>query len=247
MNPSFSVIIPTYNEESYIQRCLTSIDRQDFPRTGFEIIVSDASSTDGTLDVARSLADNVVVGERRGIAHGRNVGARASNGQILVFVDSDVELEPSFLTTLAGVFRDDRVVGVTGRAWPSDGGAFQKFVYVGTYELTRLLWLFGLPLFPGLCVAYRRNAFDAVGGFREDFGISEDLDLSRRIAKHGACKTVYRARARVSTRRLEHHAISTVLFHIYHDLRYLLTGRSARAYPKSEEITSPHDLWRMNS
>lgn len=247
MNPVFSVIIPTYNEVQYTDRCLTSVLGQDFPRNEFEVIVSDASSTDGTVEKARSLADKVIVSERRGIAHGRNQGAKAAGGEILVFVDADVELEADFLRIIADSFKSACVVGVTGRAWPSDGGVFQRFVYFGTYELTRIFRWFGLPLFPGLCVAYRRKAFEAVGGFREDFGISEDLDLSRRISRLGLCKTEYRARARVSTRRLEQHALSTVLFHIYYDLRYLLTGSSARTYPKAEEIASSKDLWRMNS
>lgn len=138
------------------------------------------------------------------------------------------------------------VVAVTGKAIPADGTWFPRFVYRATYALVGFFNALGLPLFPGLCVAYRRQAFEQVGGFREDFGISEDLDLSRRIAKLGRCVYERRARAFVSTRRLERHAVSTVLFHIYHDLRYLFFGKTARQYPKSEELKSASDLWRMN-
>lgn len=138
------------------------------------------------------------------------------------------------------------VVAVTGRAIPADGTWFPRFVYHATYALVGFFNAFSLPLFPGLCVAYRRRAFEEVGGFREDFGISEDLDLSRRISKLGRCVYERRARAFVSTRRLEHHALSTVLFHIYHDLRYLFFGKTARYYPKSEELTNATDLWRIN-
>ena len=95
-------------------------------------------------------------------------------------------------------------------------------------------------------MAYRKEMFVKVGGFREDLGVSEDLDLSKRISAFGACVVNKNARAFVSTRRLERHAFSTVLFHIYHDVRYLLFGKSARVYPKSEEIQSGRDLWRMN-
>lgn len=264
----FSLIIPTYNERRYIEPCLQSILRQSIPRPELEIIVADSQSSDGTAEIAARLADKVLTIPRKGIAHARNAGAQEAAGDILVFVDADVSLHPDFLAVIRSAFlRGDHnfsasphrpcslspshpitpsVVAVTGRAIPADGTWFPRFVYRATYALVGFFNAFGLPLFPGLCVAYRRRAFEEVGGFREDFGISEDLDLSRRISKLGRCVYERRARAFVSTRRLEHHALSTVLFHIYHDLRYLFFGKTARYYPKSEELTNATDLWRIN-
>jgi len=143
-------------------------------------------------------------------------------------------------------FQDPSVLGVTGKALPVDGAWFPRFIYHATYALVGMFEFFGASLFPGLCVAYRKTAFVEVSGFREDFGISEDLDLSRRISSIGKCVYERKARAYVSTRRLHHHAVSTVVFHLYHDIRYLLTGRSARVYPKSEETRTSGDLWKMN-
>lgn len=266
----FSIIIPTYNEQDYIERCLQSIIKQQFQRSEFEIIVSDAQSTDGTVDVARRHADKVVSMPQRGIARGRNAGAREALGEILLFVDADVTLAADFLLHLEKAFTQIRasgrsgvglvrrlsggtpsqlhedVVAVTGKAVPIDGGWFPRFVYRGTYVLVGFFNKVGLPFLPGLCVAYRATAFREAEGFREDFGISEDLDLSRRVSRSGRCLYEKRARAFVSTRRLQHHALSTVLFHIYHDLRYLILGKSARVYPKSEELQKASDLWRMN-
>jgi glycosyltransferase involved in cell wall biosynthesis len=242
----FSIIIPTYNERDYIGRCLGALLRQEYDRAQFEIIVSDASSSDGTLELARKHADKIAVGTRKGIAHGRNQGANAAAGEILLFVDADVELAPDFLRRLARAFAWENTVAVTGRAVPIDGGVFRRFVYHGVYVLVRLFLMLGLPLFPGMCVAYRAEAFRTVGGFREDFGVCEDLDLSRRIAQLGSCSIDWGARAFVSTRRLEKHGLSTILFHIYHDILYLLTGKAPRLYPKVEEIRSARDLWKMN-
>lgn len=263
----FSVIIPTYNEQRFIGGCLQSILQQEFPRSQYEIIVADSQSSDGTAEIAARLADNVLTIPRKGIGHARNAGAQKAVGEILLFVDADVTLEPDFLSRLCNAFAgeprqshphegvarnhdspftisDSPVVAVSGRAIPADGNLFARFVYHATYVLVRVFLWFGLPLFPGLCVAYRRADFEAVGGFREDFGISEDLDLSRRVSKLGRCVYEKRARAHVSTRRLQKHAVSTVLFHIYHDVRYLLTGKSAKRYPKSEEVRSARDLWK---
>jgi len=230
-------------EEGCIEKCLRAIDGQHYKRSEFEIIVSDARSTDRTVEIARRYTDNIVVEERKGIAFGRNSGAKKASGDILIFVDADAVLEPEFINHCHQTFLDQNILGLTGIANPSDGGTLQRFVYRGTYWMVRFFCLFGLCLFPGICVAYRRKVFSYVGGFREDFGIVEDLDLSRRISHIGTCKVNTKASAAVSTRRLEKHLVSTICFHIYSDLKYLITGRAPVYYPKTEEIQSWHDLW----
>ena len=240
----FSIIVPTYQEEGYIEQCLQSVIQQDYKRSDYEIIVSDAHSTDRTVEIAHRYADHVLIYDQRGIALGRNAGAKSACGDILVFVDADATLAPDFLTQLATTFIHPSIVAATGIARPIDGKILARYVYYGTYFLVRFFAFFGVYLFPGICVAYRRTAFQAVHGFREDFGIVEDLDASRRIARSGVCKINKKALAFVSTRRLEKHLFSTVLFHIYSEILYLITGRSSKYYPKAEEMKSWKDLWK---
>jgi glycosyltransferase involved in cell wall biosynthesis len=240
----YSIIIPTYNEEGAIRQCLESIRDQMYDRSQFEIILSDANSKDQTQMFAQPLCDRIVSTEKRGIAVGRNIGAASAKGEFFVFIDADATLQPEFLSNCEESFRDRSVVAVTGVARPGDGTLFPRFVYRMTYVLARFFNIFGLSLFPGVCVAYRADAFRKLKGFREDFGIVEDLDLSRRASKLGKCVVQKQAIAYVSTRRLEKHALSTVLFHVYSDLKYLLTGKSAPRYPKREEISTWRDLWK---
>jgi cellulose synthase/poly-beta-1,6-N-acetylglucosamine synthase-like glycosyltransferase len=240
----FSIIVPTYQEEGCIEQCLRSIAQQEYKRAEYEIIVSDAHSTDRTVEKARQYADRIIHDDRRGIAYGRNAGALSACGDILVFVDADATLSSDFLIQSHKVFQDSTVVGMTGIPVPSDGAFLQRFVYRGTYWLVRFFYFFGVSLFPGICVAYRREAFKKLGGFRENFGIVEDLDLSRRISRMGRCRINKKARAFVSTRRLEKHLLSTVTFHIYSDIRYLVTGKTSKHYPKVEEMNSWKDLWQ---
>lgn len=240
----FSIIVPTYQEEACIEKCLRSIAQQDYKRSEYEIIVSDAHSTDRTVEKARQFADKVIINDQRGIAYGRNAGAQNARGDILVFIDADVTLSSDFLIQCHQVFNNPPVVGMTGIAKPSDGGIMQRLVYRSTYCLVRIFHLFGVSLFPGICVAYRREAFKKLEGFREDFGIVEDLDLSRRISRLGICRINKKARAFVSTRRLEKHLLSTVIFHVYSDIKYLLTGKASKYYPKVEEVNSWKDLWQ---
>jgi glycosyltransferase involved in cell wall biosynthesis len=82
----FSVIIPTNEEESYIEKTLSQFIsvRNQFD---IEIIVSDAGSTDNTVIISRKYADRVIVNKKntsQNIAIGRNKGAVISTGDILV-------------------------------------------------------------------------------------------------------------------------------------------------------------------
>ena len=225
-------------------KCLQSIQDQRYDRTEFEIILSDANSADNTQQVARPLCDRITTTSKRGIAVGRNLGAANAVGDCLVFVDADAVLDQGFLRQLDVSFRDQSVVAVTGIAKPSDGKVFQRTVYQSTYVLVRAFKTLGVALFPGICVAYRTEEFRKARGFREDFGVVEDLDLSRRMSKLGVCVINSNAIAYVSTRRLENHALSTVLFHVYNDLKYLFTGSAARQYLKHEELHSWRDIWK---
>src|SRR3990167_7313872 len=88
-----SVIIPTYNEEKFIGVLLECLKNQTWKN--FEIIVSDARSKDKTREIARKYEAKVVDGGP--IAVGRNNGAKAAKGDILVFLDSDLSFDINFI------------------------------------------------------------------------------------------------------------------------------------------------------
>lgn len=98
MNNIFiSFIIPAYNAEPYLKECLDSIYRLDTRGRGFEVIVVDDGSTDGTADLLvayqQGHADlRVVTQENRGQGAARNVGMRMAKGEYLCFVDADDRL-----------------------------------------------------------------------------------------------------------------------------------------------------------
>lgn len=241
---TFSFIIPTYNEEKYIVQCLKSLRAQVMSGDTYEIIVSDACSNDKTCILAREYANKIIQTNERGISIGRNRGAFAAKGDILIFIDADAIVRNDFLKQCEITFKDEDIVCMTGIAIPKDGSLIQRIVYKGTYLLVKFFKIFNLALFPGICVAYRKSTFLKAGGFREDFGVVEDLDLSKRISKYGRCVINKDAVAYVSTRRLEKKLLSTVLFHIFCDIRYLVTGKAPKVYLKTEEVKSSADLWK---
>ena len=91
---SISVIIPAYNIEDLLEKCVTSVASQDYPKELLQIIVVDDGSTDGTPHIADELARKysnvqVIHKENGGSSSARNVGIEAATGDYLGFVDSD--------------------------------------------------------------------------------------------------------------------------------------------------------------
>ena len=116
--PPISVILPVYNVEDYIEECLESLLKQSDP--DFELVVVDDGSQDGSMDVVRRFADRfsklcIYSQPNSGLGAARNVGIEKSNGEFVVFVDSDDFVSPDFISTL----RRNQIEGdfdvVTGR------------------------------------------------------------------------------------------------------------------------------------
>ncbi len=92
--PSISVVIPTLNSERALDRCLESVDRQDYPRDRIEVIIVDAGSMDGTLETARRhKVDKVLPNPLRTGEAGKVVGIDASTREIVALIDSDNVLD----------------------------------------------------------------------------------------------------------------------------------------------------------
>lgn len=100
-----SVVIPVYNCEQHIHRCLKSLDAQDFAGT-FEIIIVDDGSTDNTSNSCRTIISDlkfpcVLINQPNlGVSAARNTGIREARGEYLIFVDGDDTLEPEALRVL---------------------------------------------------------------------------------------------------------------------------------------------------
>ena len=98
-----SIVIPVYNKAEYISQCLDSLLRQDFD--GFEIVVVDDGSTDGSGPLCDHKAEadariRVIHTENGGVTAARRKGVEAAQGRYIVFVDADDQLLPGALTTL---------------------------------------------------------------------------------------------------------------------------------------------------
>src|SRR5437867_2701970 len=106
MKPLVSVIIPSLNEENYIEKSLKSVKAQDY-KNDIEIIVADSNSKDNTAKIARKYA-KVIVTKRKGISVGRNVGAKKARGEILLFLDADTILMPNVVSEVVRYLEENK-------------------------------------------------------------------------------------------------------------------------------------------
>ncbi|MEM1998143.1 MAG: glycosyltransferase [Candidatus Bathyarchaeia archaeon] len=176
-----SVVIPTLQEGKYIGRLLARIASVD---PSLEIIVVDGGSTDGTVEVAGKFTDKVYVFNRRGIGRARNYGALKASGDIIVFMDADVEPPPDFVKKVLSAFRDRSVVGVTCNIMPKSSGP-SLIAFFLFYNLLLRLLSHVKPHSRGEFLAVRREAFLKIGGFDERLPCLEDHELAFRLSKVG--------------------------------------------------------------
>ncbi len=194
-----SIVIPTYNEEEYLPFLLRSIQAQNHKE--HEVIVADAHSTDRTRDIAASFGARVVDGGLPGA--GRNRGAEAAKGEIVLFLDADVILpDPWFLQATVVEFEKRKLGAATCKVDPISDKKVDRFFHE-FYNYYMWVTAATRPTAPGFCIFARRGVHEKIGGFDEQIKLAEDTDYVNRagkVAKFGLLKS---AKIPVSVRRLD--------------------------------------------
>jgi glycosyltransferase involved in cell wall biosynthesis len=181
-----SIIIPTLNEGKYLDKTLLAIKGQKYDGE-VEIIVSDSRSEDDTREIARRHGAQVVLSDRLGPAVGRNRGAQAAKGDILVFLDADTVPSEGLLAGIAKMLEENKeIVGGTCKFLPYKGSLRDWLLYVLTNIAAKIMINLGVPQDPGYCFFYRSDVFKKLGGLREDLALNETHDLAIRSKAYGS-------------------------------------------------------------
>lgn len=114
--PFVTILIDTYNHQSFIEDAINSVLKQDFPSSETEILVVDDGSTDNTPHIVRKFASRVQLLRKNngGQASAFNVGIREARGEIVAFLDGDDWWSPHKLTAVTEAFSADREIGLVG-------------------------------------------------------------------------------------------------------------------------------------
>jgi len=223
-----SIVMPVLDEAAEIETALSAL--APYRRRGVEVIVADGGSSDGTVALARPLADRVIAAER-GRALQMNAGVSVTTGDVLLFLHADTRLpENADRLLLDGLAH-------SGHAWGRfdvsfDGGGLLLVVAAMMNLRSRLT---GIAT-GDQALFVTRAAFDSVGGF-PPIVLMEDVALSARL-KHIGRPCTLRTCVTTSARRWRAHGtLRTVLLMWRLRLRFFLgadPAKLARAYGYAE-------------
>ena len=212
-----SIVVPTHRRPDALRATLTALTELHYPSDGFEVIVVDDASEAATYEVVRALEGGplritYLPQSHAGVARARNNGAEHARGEVLIFLDDDMIVEPDHISqhlTTRARFGDCLVNGHWDFA-PEVKSALEATPF-GRFRLVTEDWVKtgitkerledGIDVPSGVTAAnlsIARELFFSLGGFDESFPMAgcEDQDFSQRAAEAG-CRFIYNHRIRL--------------------------------------------------
>jgi len=200
-----SIIIPNFNGEQFLKECLNSIKKQNFSH--YEVIIVDNGSNDGSVEYLNENYDEFTLiqnQENLGFATAVNQGIKASNAEYVFLLNNDTELEVECVSKLLNcIDNDENIFGVSSKMIQNQDrnlidDAGDEYTILGYTKKvgnnrSKELYKNKREIFSACAGAalYRRNIFDIIGYFDENFfAYMDDVDISYRARIHGF-KCVY--------------------------------------------------------
>jgi succinoglycan biosynthesis protein ExoA len=198
--PRITVVLPIRNEAKFIARTIQYLQDQDYPRDKLEILVVVGDSHDDTAEIVRQIASQ---DERVKCLHNpklwsssaRNIGAKAATGEIVTYVDGHTYIDNNQLLKNTSRLMAEKEVAVLSRPQfleTPDNTTFQRAVALARrsklgHGLDSTIYSdadeYVNPASAG--ATYKREVFDKVGYFDEQFDASEDYEFNYRVAQAG--------------------------------------------------------------
>lgn len=223
-----SFVIPAYNEQDYIGKCLDSVIseinsfRQNDSGFDFEIVVVNNASTDRTRGIVSVYKGVKIVDEpRKGLVIARRAGFVKSSGELVANIDADAVLPAGWLKKVADEFgKNPDLVCLSGPHVHYDLPLPSRIIVKIWYGLGFLLYILNKrvlkigSMVQGGNFVVRRSALEKAGGFNTSINFyGEDTDIARRLSKIGDVKFTFSLPIYISGRRLAHEGILTVGYH----------------------------------
>lgn len=215
----FSVLIPTFNEEKYIGHLLDSLKAQTFK--DFEIIVVDAHSEDKTVSAIKKYQNilniRVINSNKRNISYQRNLAAKKSSSDHLIFFDADVIIDKNFIANVNHALINCNFSLAVSWLDPLSDRLVDKIIF----DLFNRVYLetakYFTPAGTGAFLYIHKDVFRRVNGFDLTTNFGEDFDLIKRVHHQGYKYHLFRHPAvKFSVRRLDKEGR---LFYLYKMIR----------------------------
>lgn len=205
-----SIIIPAWNEEKYLPKLLDCIKKQSYK--DYEIIVADANSTDRTRRIARKYGCKVVKGGMPAV--GRNNGAKAAKGEILLFLDADSQIDKNFVRNALNEVEKRKTDVAGSYLYPLSNNIIDK-IFLAIFNA----WIFVTQFFyPNACgsgIFCKKWLHNKINGFDETIMLSEDMDYVKRCRKYGKFRIIKNSKVMYSMRRYDNEGRFKVGFKLF--------------------------------
>ncbi|RKX99381.1 MAG: hypothetical protein DRP54_07345, partial [Spirochaetes bacterium] len=178
-----SFIIPTYNSEKTIKKCLESVFKQDCRK---EIIVVDDGSTDSTEEVVKQFKIKFIKQKHKGAAAARNSGLRIAKGNYIAFIDSDVILPKNWIKKALKKLNGEGIAGVGGPGVSVEKSLISHALDSLLYGIDASVSSKYVDSLATMNVLYDKKAIDRLA-FNESFksAAGEDPEFNFRVRKRG--------------------------------------------------------------
>jgi glycosyltransferase involved in cell wall biosynthesis len=260
--PCISVVIPSLGRDERLKEALRDLQRQDYPHWECIIVLQ------GDLGAETAGTFHQVMGKRLRVFHAgepnaslaRNIGIREAEGEIVLFLDDDVEIaNPGFLSAHSRHYRDPNVAGVAGQVLGPGVSPRQKRHWISRYE--SIGWLFFPPTYdfparvasaPSSNLSVRRSFAIAAGGMDAQYekgAHREESDFGLRLAKRYGlfqfdpdASLVHIGEPVGGCRTWGHNSGVHPLHHICGEWYFILRGLQLRTVPR---IDLPFHLYAL--
>lgn len=198
-----SIIIPTLNEAENIEKLITFLQKYSDSKA-IEIIVSDGGSKDNTLKIAQK-AGVITINATKGRAKQMNAGASIAKGKVLYFVHADALPPSSYVNDILSKIEQGQQVGCYRMKFASE----KKILAINSW-FTRLpfLWCRG----GDQTLFIKKDLFDTLGGYKNEYIIMEEYDLIQRIRHAKIPFSILPKNVLISARKYETNAWLRVQF-----------------------------------
>lgn len=204
---NISIVIPVYNAERYIKRCIEALLSQSYPEEDYEVIMVDNCSTDASAAIIKRFPAICLLSEKKqGAYAARNKGISASRGHIVAFTDPDCIAYTDWLQNIATVMESSDIRIVTGRRIPYSSSAVLSMFT--SYENAKDEYVFNgeaKDLYYGYTnnMAVRRGLFKELGSFVEQRRGSDTIFVRRVVEEYSTNSVRYSPAVRVRHMELD--------------------------------------------
>ncbi len=246
-----SIVIPAYNEENFLPRCLDSL-REQVDAPPYEIIVVDNNSDDATPSIAKKYGARLISEPQPGVVFARQAGLKAAKGEIIISTDADTYFSEDWLHNIA-VFFDENpdAAGLAGhyhfvkgplwaKFWPVMGAFWVKLIYV----------VFGKTIYVSAAnLAFRKKYLGSYNTNHPQGG--DETEVLKELSKHGRVHVTLHNSVCTSSRRVNqgflHSILVTVGYYYFFNLWHTkhIGGESVIGAMPAIRTESRTAHWRM--